>query len=168
MMYRKWGRLPGSPPLPFTLGEDVVGRVEELGPGATTLEVGQRVAGATLALGVGGGYTEFVCLPESALVAVPAGIDAAEAVCVVVNYLTAYLHLLEYGEAKRGERALVQAAAGELSDVSGFNNFEEYKVMPTEFITKEIDKASPLVMNAGFKAALDYTGFSLGWIDKSG
>ena len=112
LIYRRWRRLPGSPPLPFTLGVDIVGVVDETGPRATSLQRGQMVAGATWALGIGGGYTEFICLPETDVVPVPPGVDPAEAVCLVVNYLTAHLHLHEYGEVRSGERILVHGAAG--------------------------------------------------------
>lgn len=112
LIYRRWRRLPGCPPLPFALGEDVVGRVDKLGPDVSTLAVGQRVAAATWALGVGGGYTESICLPAGELVPVPEDLDAAVAVCLVVNYLTAHLHLHHYGRAKPGERVLVHGAAG--------------------------------------------------------
>lgn len=112
LMYRRWGRLPGSPAVPFSLGEDVVGTVDALGAGVTSLELGQKVAGGTWSLGVGGGYTESICLHERELVPVPYELGAAEAVCLVVNYLTAHLHLHGYGKARSGERVLVHGAAG--------------------------------------------------------
>lgn len=112
LIYRRWAHLPGSPKLPFALGEDVVGIVDRNGPGATRFEQGQMVAGGTWDLGVGGGYTEHVCLPEAALVAVPSGVDPVEAVCLVVNYLTAHQHLHQIGAARAGERLLVHGAAG--------------------------------------------------------
>jgi len=112
LIYRRWAHLPGSLKVPFALGEDIVGVVDELGPGVTSLEVGQRVAGGTWSLGVGGGYAEAVCLSEGELVPVPAGLDPAVAVCLVVNYLTAYLHLHRFGEARRDQRLLVHGAAG--------------------------------------------------------
>ncbi len=112
LMYRRWaGRLPGSPRVPFTLGEDVVGVVDKLGTGVSSLEPGQPVAGGTLA-GVGGGYAEFVCLPAGDLVPVPSAVDPAEAVCLVVNYLTAHQHLHQIGKVRRGERVLIHGAAG--------------------------------------------------------
>jgi NADPH2:quinone reductase len=46
------------------------------------------------------------------LVPVPEGLDRAEAVCLVVNYLTAHLHLHRFGGARSGERLLVHGAAG--------------------------------------------------------
>jgi len=112
LMYRRWRRLPGCPPLPFSLGEDVVGRVDKLGPDVSTFAVGQRVAAATWALGFGGGYTESICLPAGELVPVPDGVDAAAGVCLVANYLTAHLHLHQYGRVQPGERVLVHGAAG--------------------------------------------------------
>lgn len=112
LIYRRWPHLPGCPDLPFTLGEDIVGVIDCLGEGAEGLKEGQLVAAAIWAGGIGGGYAEYVSVPVSELVPVPAGIDPAQAVCVVVNYLTAHLHLHHYGQAKRGERLLVHGAAG--------------------------------------------------------
>lgn len=112
LIYRRWGRLPGSPELPFTLGEDVVGLVDAAGAGVQSLSPGQLVAGGTWSLGVGGGYSEYLCLREDQLVVVPPGVDPAEAVCMVVNYLTAHQHLHRIGRAQPGERLLVHGAAG--------------------------------------------------------
>lgn len=112
LMFRRSGLLPGTPRPPFTLGEDVVGVVDKLGPGLENFEVGQTVAAATWALGVGGGYAEFVCLPATELVPVPPGVDAAEAVCMVVNYLTAYMAMHRTAAVRQGERVLVHGAAG--------------------------------------------------------
>ncbi len=112
LMFRRSGRLPGTPRVPFTLGEDVAGVVDKLGEGVSGLETGQMVVGATFSLGVGGGYTEFICLPESELVPIPPSLDPAEAVCLVVNYLTAYAALYRTAKVRGGERVLVHGAAG--------------------------------------------------------
>jgi NADPH:quinone reductase-like Zn-dependent oxidoreductase len=108
LMHRRSGSLPGTPRVPFTLGEDVGGVVDRLGEGVSTIEPGQRVAGFSR----GGGYTEFICLPASELVPVPSGVDPAEAVCVVVNYLTAHKALHGVADVRSGERILVHGAAG--------------------------------------------------------
>jgi NADPH:quinone reductase-like Zn-dependent oxidoreductase len=60
----------------------------------------------------GGGYAEFICLPASELVPVPSGVDPAEAVCLVANYLTAHVTLHRTARMRSGERALVHGAAG--------------------------------------------------------
>ncbi len=110
LMFRSSGLLPGTPKPPFTLGEDIVGVVDKLGESVNTLETGQLVAGFTF--GASGGYAEFVCRPADELVPVPEGVDSAEAVCVVVNYLTAHLAMHRTAKVQRGERILVQGAAG--------------------------------------------------------
>ena len=112
LMFRRSGTFPGTPRVPFTLGEDIVGVVDKLGEGVSTLEPGEMVAGGTFCLGVGGGYTESLCLPASELVPVPPGVDPAEAVCLVVNYLTAYAAMHRTAKVQSGERILVHGAAG--------------------------------------------------------
>jgi NADPH:quinone reductase-like Zn-dependent oxidoreductase len=103
-------RFPGNPRPPFTPGEDIVGVVDKVGEGVSTVEPRQRVAGWTF--GRGGGYAEFICMPASQLVPVPPGLDSAEAVALVVNYLTAHLYLHRTATMRSGERMLVQGAAG--------------------------------------------------------
>jgi len=117
LMFRRSGTLPGTPRVPFTLGEDIVGVIDALGEGissskASTIELGQMVAAPTFCLGVGGGYAEYVCLPASELVPLPPGVDPAEAVCLVVNYLTAYMVMHRVANVHSGERILVHGAAG--------------------------------------------------------
>ena len=77
---------PEKPPLPFTLGRDLIGVVDRLGKGVSGIEPGQTIA----ALPISGAYAQFVCLPQRELVPVPSGLDAAEAVSLVLNYITAY------------------------------------------------------------------------------
>jgi NADPH:quinone reductase-like Zn-dependent oxidoreductase len=112
LMFRRSGTLPGTPDVPFTLGVDVVGVVDKLDEGVSSLEPGQMVAGATFAAGGLGGYTESICLPASEWVPVPSGVDPAEAVCLVANYLTAYMAMHGTANVQSGECILVQGAAG--------------------------------------------------------
>ncbi len=99
---------PETPPLPFTPGWDLVGVVDQLGEGVSGLEPGQIVA----ALPISGAYAEFVCLPHRELVPVPSGLDAAEAVSLVLNYVTAYQMLHRSAKVRAGQRVLIHGAAG--------------------------------------------------------
>jgi len=99
---------PETPPVPFTPGWDLVGVVEQLGEGVSGIEPGQWVA----ALPIHGAYAEFVCLPQEELVPVPAGLDAGEAVSLVLNYITAYQMLHRSAGVRPGQRALIHGAAG--------------------------------------------------------
>jgi NADPH2:quinone reductase len=99
---------PETPPVPFTPGWDLIGVVDRLGSGISGIEPGQIVA----ALPITGGYAEFVCLAPRELVPVPAGLDAAEAVSLVLNYITAYQMLHRSAHVRPGQRALIHGAAG--------------------------------------------------------
>ena len=99
---------PETPPLPFTPGWDLVGVVDRLGANVSGPEPGQIVA----ALPIHGAYAEFVCLPQRELVPVPSGLDAAEAVSLVLNYVTAYQMLHRSAKVRRGQRVLIHGASG--------------------------------------------------------
>jgi len=99
---------PETPPVPFTPGWDLVGVVDALGKGVTGIEPGQLVT----ALPIHGAYAEFVCLPQGELIPVPEGLDAAEAVSLVLNYCTAYQMMHRTVHVKSGQRALIHGASG--------------------------------------------------------
>lgn len=98
----------GAPKPPFTPGYELVGVVEELGPGCSRLRVGTRIA----ALTVWGAYAERVCVPEANAVEVPDDLDPAEVVSLVLPYVTAYQLLHRVAKVQRGETLLVHGAAG--------------------------------------------------------
>jgi NADPH2:quinone reductase len=99
---------PETPPLPFTPGWDLVGVVDRLGDDVSGVEPGKIVA----AMPIRGAYAEFVCLPQRELVPVPSGLDAAEAVSLVLNYVTAYQMMHRSAKVKQGQRVLIHGAAG--------------------------------------------------------
>jgi NADPH:quinone reductase-like Zn-dependent oxidoreductase len=99
---------PETPRPPFTPGWDLVGVVDRLGDRVSGIEPGQIVA----AMPISGAYAEFVCLPQRELVPVPAGLDAAEAVSLVLNYITGYQMMHHSAKVKSGQRVLIHGAAG--------------------------------------------------------
>jgi len=99
---------PETPALPFTPGWDLVGVVDRLGDGVSGVEPGQTVA----ALPISGSYAEFVCLPQRELIPVPPGVDPAEAVSLILNYVTAYQMLHRSVTVRPGQRVLIHGAAG--------------------------------------------------------
>jgi NADPH:quinone reductase len=99
---------PETPSVPFTPGWDLVGIVDRLGQGVTGTVQGQLVA----ALPISGAYAEFVCLSERELVPVPSGLDAAETVSLILNYITAYQMLHRSAKVRSGQRVLIHGASG--------------------------------------------------------
>ena len=99
---------PETPRVPYTPGWDLVGTVDQLGDGVTGFELRQTVA----AMPIHGCYAQYVCVPQRKLVPVPAGLDAAEAVAVVLNYITAYQMLHRSAKARLGQSMLIHGASG--------------------------------------------------------
>ena len=103
------GRYPDfKGPLPFTPGYELVGVVEQTGPGVTEPREGQVVAD----LCVIGGYAQYAIRPARFLVPVPDGVDPAEAVCIPLAYLTAFQMLTRCCRLTRGATILVIGASG--------------------------------------------------------
>src|SRR6266498_5842014 len=92
------GTYLGVPKPPFTPGYELVGVVEELGPGCSRLRVGDRIA----ALTVWGADAERVCVLEANTVEVPVDLDPAEVVNLVFTYMTAYQLLHRTAVVKSG------------------------------------------------------------------
>jgi NADPH:quinone reductase len=102
------GTYLGGPKPPFTPGYELVGVVEELGPGCSRLRQGDRVG----ALTVWGADAERVCVPENYAVEVPEDLDPAEVVSLIFPYMTAYQMLHRSARVQPGETVLVHGAAG--------------------------------------------------------
>ncbi len=99
---------PETPRVPYTPGWDLLGIVDQIGEGVSGFELGQTVA----AMPISGCYAQYVCLPQRKFVPVPAGLDPAEAVAVVLNYITAYQMLDRSAKVKPGQRVLIHGASG--------------------------------------------------------
>jgi NADPH2:quinone reductase len=102
------GLYPHTPAPPFTPGYDLVGEIEALGEGVTDFALGQRVG----ALTVRDAYARFALLPRDLLVPVPESLDPAEAVCLILNYVTAHQMLHRVANVSVGQRILIHGAAG--------------------------------------------------------
>lgn len=105
-IYQRKGQYPG--PLPTTLGSEAAGVVDAIGRGVTDVQVGQRVAYASLP----GAYAEFAVVAASHLVPIPDGVDTHTAAAVMLQGMTAHYLAKSTYPLKAGETALVHAAAG--------------------------------------------------------
>jgi NADPH:quinone reductase len=94
--------------LPFVMGYDVVGEIDQLGDGVSGFQVGDRVADMTVI----GSNAAYRTLRADRLAGVPAGVDPAEAATLILSWTTAYQLLHRAARVQRGQRVLVQGAAG--------------------------------------------------------
>jgi NADPH:quinone reductase len=99
---------PETPRVPYTPGWDLVGIVGQIGKGVSEFELGQTVA----AMPISGCYAQYVCLPQHKFVPVPPALDPAEAVALVLNYITAYQMLHRSAKLNPEQRVLIHGASG--------------------------------------------------------
>ncbi len=97
-----------QPPLPFTPGGEIVGRVEALGEGVAGFTPGQRIASWQF----GGGLAEQAIVEAAKSVAVPDALEAPGASALILDFLTAYYGLFDRGHYQAGQSLLVTGASG--------------------------------------------------------
>ena len=97
--------------LPFTLGWDVSGVVEQKGDNVTGFEVGAEVYSRP-SPARNGAYAEYIVIKASEVARKPNTIDHVHAAAVPLAGLTAWQGLFEHGKLQKGERVLIHAASG--------------------------------------------------------
>jgi NADPH:quinone reductase-like Zn-dependent oxidoreductase len=102
------GNRPFLPKIPFVPGYSILGVVDAIGEGVADVAVGDRVAALTNL----GGYAEYIFWDEQKLVHVPATLDPAEAVVLILNYVVAYQVLHRSAQVKPGDKVLIIGASG--------------------------------------------------------
>jgi len=105
-VYNREGRYKA--PLPFVLGQEAAGTVTAVGKDVSGLKPGDRVA-YTLTLG---GYAEYAAVPADRLVKVADGVSDRDAAAAMLQGMTAHYLCYDTYPLKKGETALVHAAAG--------------------------------------------------------
>ena len=105
-VYFREGRYKAVPP--FVLGQEGAGIVNAVGAEVTTVKNGDRVAWT----GVMGSYAEYAAVPADRLVPIPDGVTDQQAAATMLQGMTAHYLSHDTYPLKRGETALVHAAAG--------------------------------------------------------
>jgi NADPH:quinone reductase-like Zn-dependent oxidoreductase len=98
--------------LPFTVGWDVSGVVEEVGVGVTRFQPGDEVFGMPRFPKEAAAYAEYVTAPSRHFAPKPAGLSHVEAGGLPLAGLTAWQILVDALDVQAGQRVLVTAAAG--------------------------------------------------------
>lgn len=88
-------------------GQELAGVIDAVGAGVTRFTVGDAVFGEL----AGGAFAEFVCAPEGALAAKPAGVSFEQAACLSLAGGTA-LQGLELAGLRAGQSILINGASG--------------------------------------------------------
>ena len=105
-VYNREGRYKA--PLPLVLGQEGAGVVSAVGSDVREVAVGDRVAYAAVL----GSYAEFAAVPADRLVKIPDGVSEREAAAAMLQGMTAHYLAYDTYPLKKGEIALIHAAAG--------------------------------------------------------
>jgi NADPH:quinone reductase-like Zn-dependent oxidoreductase len=141
------GRRPRHP----VMGADVAGRVEAVGTGVTRFRPGDAVFGDVSGCGWGG-LGEYVCVPEGALAAMPAGLSFEQAAAVPQAAVLALQGLRYRGEVVAGQHVLVVGAGG------GVGTFAVQLAKASGAHVTGVDRATKLDMlrSLGADDVIDY------------
>jgi putative PIG3 family NAD(P)H quinone oxidoreductase len=107
-LVQRVGNYPPPPGDSTILGLEVAGIIEELGPGVTEWNKGDRV----MTLVGGGGYAEYAVAYASHLMPIPASMSYEEAACVCESYITAFLNLFLVGGLKDKNTTIIHGGGG--------------------------------------------------------
>jgi NADPH:quinone reductase-like Zn-dependent oxidoreductase len=105
------GKSKVSPQPPLTLGSDLSGVVEQVGPGVTDFAPTDEVYGVTNPQFCGA-QAEFAVAMAGMIARKPQSLNYVEAASAPVIAVTAWQMLLQYGQATRGQTVMVVGAAG--------------------------------------------------------
>jgi NADPH:quinone reductase-like Zn-dependent oxidoreductase len=104
-------------PLPLTLGSDIAGVVQAVGPGVTGLAPGDAVFGVTNPHFTGG-YADYAVATAAMLAKKPAALSDIDAASVPVVAVTAWQALFEEARLTAGQSVLIHGAAGNVGAVA--------------------------------------------------
>jgi NADPH:quinone reductase-like Zn-dependent oxidoreductase len=90
-----------------TIGGDLAGRIEAVGPAVKQFRPGDEVFGIRR-----GAFAEYVCAPEKYLAPKPANISFESAASVPIAALTALQGLRHQGKVRPGQKVLINGAGG--------------------------------------------------------
>jgi NADPH:quinone reductase len=105
-VYHREGRYPTA--LPFVSGQEASGTVTKVGAEVTSFKPGDHVAYT----GIMGSYAEYAAVPADRLVRIPEGITHQQAAAAMLQGMTAHYLVHDTYPLKKGETALIHAAAG--------------------------------------------------------
>ncbi len=105
-VYFREGRYPSK--VPFVVGQEAAGVVEQVGSDVKSLKPGDRVAYT----GLQGSYAEKAVVPADRLVKIPESVSFEQGAALMLQGMTAHYLVKSAYALKAGESCLIHAAAG--------------------------------------------------------
>ena len=133
------------------LGSDIAGRVEAIGRNVRQFKPGDEVFG-DISAGGWGGFAEYVCAHEDALVLKPAKLSFEEAAAIPMAAVTA-LQGLRKGQLQPGQKVLINGASGGV----GMFAVQIAKALGAEVTAVCSTRHLDIVRSIGADHMIDYT-----------
>lgn len=133
------------------LGSDIAGIVEAVGKDVTQFKPGDEVFG--LMLNYGGGFAEYACKSERALVLKPAGMTFEEAAAIPQAAFIALQGIHDKGKVQPGQKVLINGAGGG----TGTFAIQLAKLAGAEVIGVDNAEKLELMRSLGADHVIDYT-----------
>jgi len=143
------GLYADAPPMPSIIGYDVVGRITELAPDVTHVQIGDRVTAMTRF----GGYAEYVAAMGMGTAKIGESVPAGAGTALTTQYCTAYYAAAEVVNLYEGDRVLIHSAAGGVG--TALLQYAKYQGCEI-FATVGSDTKVKLVKEAGAHHAINY------------
>ena len=147
-VYQREGRY--SVPLPFVLGQEGAGTVTAVGPEVKSVKPGDRVAWTSVL----GSCAEYAAVPGERLVPVPQGVSDQQAASATLQGMTAHYLIYDTFPLKRGQTALIHAAAG---GVGSLLVQMAHNIGARVIATVSTDEKAKLAQQAGADEVILYT-----------
>jgi len=133
------------------LGSDIAGRVEAAGRQVTRFRQGQDVFADILSSM--GGFAEYVCVPEAALVPMPAGLTYEQAAALPQAGAIALQGIQDKGQTRPGHKVLINGAGGG----SGMYAIQLAKLNGAEVTGVDNAEKLEFMRSLGADHVIDYT-----------
>lgn len=104
---QRQGKYPPPEGASEIMGLEVAGEIVALGPNTSRWEIGDKVC----ALLSGGGYAEFVNVPEGQCLSIPKNVSMIEAAALPETLVTVWANIFETAALKSGETVLVHGGS---------------------------------------------------------
>lgn len=148
-LVQRRGAYPPPPGITEIPGLEVAGEIVSCGPGTRRFQPGMQVC----ALVAGGGYAEYVAVPEGQALPVPEGLTLAEAAGLPETFFTVYTNLIEAGALAGEDTVLIHAGSSGI----GTTAIQMAAALGHRvFTTVSQDARIPLCETLGAEQAINY------------
>jgi len=139
-------------PLPFILGWDFSGVIEEVGTEVEEWKKGDEVYGHPNIAGTGT-YAEYAIAPPGTFARKPATLDHLHAAAIPLAGLTAWQALFDHAKLTAGQKVLIHAGAGGVGTFAvQFGRIKGLQIAATSSAANH-----PLLRELGAQQVIDYT-----------